>query len=141
MNAKPYVVRSVIVVDRPALRGASYPVVAAGTTIVDVARFESQGAAIGWAQMTLSGQFDTSGEYVRKVEVYQERRNASPRTVRKAVDRSILGAARAQRSVSRDPELRITAIAVGAARRGNTVQRMAVDWPVDFWSRRWKDLE
>lgn len=126
-TAATYVVRIVTVVDRPALRGATFPVVAVDTKIVEERRCSYAGAVYTY-NACLAGEYDFTGEYVRSVQVYQMRPRSSARTVRKLVERTDVGNARAAVSISRDPYLRITAIAAAAERRGNRLTRMSAHW-------------
>lgn len=123
MNAKSYTVRIVTIVDRPALRGPTYTPVAAGTKVVEE-RVCSFGAAVRVYEAALRGDYDFASEFVLKVEVIQKRTNASPRVVRKLVERRAVELSR-EGSIVNDPDLKITALAVAAHRRGNRIVRIA----------------
>lgn len=127
-NEKSYTVRITTIVDRPALRGPSYQAVPVGHKIVEERRCSFAGA-VNTYDACIRGDYDFSSEFVLRVEVYQTRRNASPRTVRKLVERRNVELSRTG-SIVNNPELKITALAVAALRRGNTLVRVSRHWQV-----------
>lgn len=82
-----YRVDAIIVVDRPELRGPSYPVVPAGTRSRWVQTTTSYNAALQMREEILIGHCDFAAEYVVKVRVDALRERTSPRTVRRLVER------------------------------------------------------
>lgn len=105
-----YQVRTTIVVDRPELRGPTYPVVRAGHRIQWTQTYASQGAAVRAAASILRGGEDHSSEFVGVVEVLHVRPMRGPRVVRRRVERDRGETTREQRE---------QLLRVGAARRGN----------------------
>lgn len=109
MEDKRFAVQMVTTVDRPELRGATFPRVAPGTRIPASDTFTSQAAAVREFERILGGCYDFAGEFVSAVEVVQLYTGRSPRTVRQRVVRE-------RRETAR--EHRRAILAVGAARRG-----------------------
>lgn len=77
-----------ITVDRPELRGPTYPVVAAGHIIHSAWNYASQADAVRMFEAILGGECDFGSEYVSKISVVQMREGQSPRRVRKQVIRN-----------------------------------------------------
>lgn len=83
-----YRVRFTTLVDRPELRGPSYPVVAAGTKIHYEEFCTSYNRAIARFEELVRGEFDFSSEFNSKVSVDRVMHHGSGRTVRAQVTRT-----------------------------------------------------
>lgn len=82
-NPKPFVVAFCTQVDRPDLRGDTFPVVPKGHLIPTKFAFATQGAAVNYAKALMErGECDFSSEYVISVQVLRMREGRSPRVVR-----------------------------------------------------------
>ncbi len=112
-SEKPFVLSFVLVVDRPTLRGPTYPVVAPGVRLAQTHSFATQGAAVRAFEGLLAGDYDYPSEYVAKCEVYKVNARgyaSGGRTVRKLVERA--------RTETRF-QYNMNTLKVGAATRGN----------------------
>jgi hypothetical protein len=83
-----YEVRFVIRVDHPEVRGPTYPAVPEGHRIPSVWQYTTQADAVRVFTGMLEGREDYGSEFVCSAEVVALRETASPRTVRRRVERT-----------------------------------------------------
>lgn len=88
MTEARYEVEFFTLVDHPEKRNASYRPVEPGTLIRTVWKYTTQSRAVAEFDSICRGDYDFGSEYVMKVRVLAERPHASPRLVRKWVERS-----------------------------------------------------
>lgn len=81
-----YEVRYTIHLDRPELRGETFPKLPAGK-LHFTWTYESYNAAVGEFNMMVKGEYDFASEYVSKVCVVRTHEGKSPTVVRKTVER------------------------------------------------------
>lgn len=83
MKSVVYIVNFVTVVDRPDLRGETYPVVKPGTTVSERVSTLSRSSAASLVNGILAGEEDFSSEYVKAVQAWSENvRTGRTRTLR-----------------------------------------------------------
>jgi hypothetical protein len=108
-TATTYEIRFTVTVDRPELRGPTYPVVAKNHKIPTTWRYSSMAAAKAQLEAIASGREDYQAEYVSSYQLIQVCANGRKRDLAKWTTRT--------RTETRAQEMR-AALAVAAVRRG-----------------------